>query len=438
MIEFEHVSKIYPGNQVAVEDINMAFDSGEFVVFIGTSGSGKTTCMRMINSMIRPSSGRVTINGEDVAKMDPVALRRRIGYVIQQVGLMPHMTIYENIVMVPKLLKWDKSKLESLAKDLLAKVDLPASYLDRYPSELSGGQQQRIGVIRALAADQEIILMDEPFGALDPITRDALQQLVKRLQQEMGRTVVFVTHDMDEALALADKIAILDGGKLIQFDTPDNILLHPANEFVEQLLGEDRLGQARSSAQTVNQIMYRYPVTIKADRMSMEALTVMRDNRVDTLFVIDDDGLIQGLIDIFDIDRIRRHNIPVAEIMKECVYISEDTLIRDATYSIMRLGYRNLPVVDKKGRLTGLVTRAAIVESVYNSVWEGDAEEEPQSLEVIVQSTGEDHELPPELEQVLKEEQAEQVELAATDDFEQTDEAKRAEANDSRDKAGQA
>src|SRR5699024_7827802 len=182
MIEFRNVSKIYPGNQVAAENINIKIEDGQFVCFIGTSGSGKTTCMRMINRMNEPTSGEILIDGKNIMEYDPVALRREIGYVIQQIGLMPHMTIYENIVMVPRLLKWNEDKLRPLAENLIEKVDLPISYLDKYPSELSGGQQQRIGVIRALAADQNIILMDEPFGALDPITRDSLQQLVKKLQ----------------------------------------------------------------------------------------------------------------------------------------------------------------------------------------------------------------------------------------------------------------
>src|SRR5699024_5862465 len=179
--------------------------------------------------MIDPTGGEIRIDGKNNKSVDPVKLRRKIGYVIQQTGLMPHMTVYENIIMVPKLLKWDEAKMKKTAKDLLQRVNLPEEFLDRYPQELSGGQQQRIGVIRALAADQDIILMDEPFGALDPITREALQELVKTLQQEMGKTVVFVTHDMDEALKLADKIAIMSYGKLLQYDTPEEILMNPAN-----------------------------------------------------------------------------------------------------------------------------------------------------------------------------------------------------------------
>src|SRR5699024_8852242 len=178
---------------------------GEFIAFIGTSGSGKTTALRMINRMIEPTSGSIEIDGKDVMQMNPVELRRSIGYVIQQIGLLPHLTIKENIVLVPKLLKWSEERKDKKARELINLVDLPESYLDRYPNELSGGQQQRIGVIRALAAEQDIILMDEPFGALDPITRDTLQDLVKVLQKKLGKTFIFVTHDMDEAIKLADR-----------------------------------------------------------------------------------------------------------------------------------------------------------------------------------------------------------------------------------------
>ena len=229
MLEFKNVSKTYQGDKPAVEDVTLTFNEGEFIVFIGTSGSGKTTCMRMINRMTEPTSGTILLNGRDIATMDAVRLRRRIGYVIQQIGLMPHMTIYENVTLVPSLLKWDEERRRAAAKRLMKRVGLDESFLERYPAELSGGQQQRVGVIRALAADPEIILMDEPFGALDPITRDSLQQLIKRLQKELGKTVVFVTHDMDEALALADRIVIMDKGRVVQFDAPENILQNPAN-----------------------------------------------------------------------------------------------------------------------------------------------------------------------------------------------------------------
>ncbi|MGJ7814235.1 ABC transporter ATP-binding protein, partial [Staphylococcus aureus] len=286
MLSIKHLTKIYSGSKKAVDDISLDIQSGEFIAFIGTSGSGKTTALRMINRMIEATEGQIEIDGKDVRSMNPVELRRSIGYVIQQIGLMPHMTIRENIVLVPKLLKWSKEKKDERAKALIKLVDLPESYLDRYPAELSGGQQQRIGVVRALAAEQDIILMDEPFGALDPITRDTLQDLVKTLQRKLGKTFIFVTHDMDEAIKLADKICIMSEGKLVQFDTPDNILRHPANDFVRDFIGQNRLIQDRPNDKTVEGVMIK-PITIQADATLNDAVHIMRQKRVDTIFVVD-------------------------------------------------------------------------------------------------------------------------------------------------------
>jgi len=205
LLSMEHLRKEYPIGKVAVDDFNLQVDRGEFIAFIGTSGSGKTTTMRMINRMLNQPSGTIKIDGKDISKMDPVKLRRSIGYVIQNTGLMPHMTIQENIEIVPKLLGWSKEKRAEQAHKMIELAQLPDDMLQRYPGELSGGQQQRIGVVRALAADQQIILMDEPFGALDPITRESLQDLVKHLQEDLGKTFIFVTHDMDEALHLSTR-----------------------------------------------------------------------------------------------------------------------------------------------------------------------------------------------------------------------------------------
>ena len=370
LIEFKDVSKVYKGGKKAVDAINLTFNDGEFIVFIGTSGSGKTTSMRMINRMIEPTSGQILINGEDIMKKDPVQLRRKIGYVIQQIGLMPHMTIYDNIVMVPKLLKWSEDKQRESAERLLEKVDLPKDFLKRYPAELSGGQQQRIGVIRALAANQDVILMDEPFGALDPITRDALQELVKELQEEMGKTFIFVTHDMDEALKLADRIVIMQNGRVVQFDTPDNILAEPANQFVEDFIGEDRLIQARPNIQTVDQVMIKNPISVTPGKSLSEAIRLMRDKRVDSLFVTDDSGVLKGYVDIERIDRNRKRATSVGDIMMDKVYfVREGTLLRDTVQRILKRGFKNIPVVDNKDRLIGLVTRTSLVDVVYDTIW---------------------------------------------------------------------
>ena len=407
MLEFKNVSKTYQGDKPAVEDVTLTFNEGEFIVFIGTSGSGKTTCMRMINRMTEPTSGTILLNGRDIATMDAVRLRRRIGYVIQQIGLMPHMTIYENVTLVPSLLKWDEERRRAAAKRLMKRVGLDESFLERYPAELSGGQQQRVGVIRALAADPEIILMDEPFGALDPITRDSLQQLIKRLQKELGKTVVFVTHDMDEALALADRIVIMDKGRVVQFDAPENILQNPANAFVESLLGEDRLNEARLALRTVDEVMVRDPALVTSEQSIRDALRLMRRHRAETLFVTDPDGVIQGVVDIFDIEKVsvkqarqsgrtgregERTDLMqdrIETIMKPASFIAQDTLIRDALHWIVHLNYRYLPVVDGENRLVGVVTRASLVEDIYANVWGAD---EDAIREDTVQTTDEPRE----------------------------------------------
>ena len=376
LLEFKNVSKVYKGGKKAVDDVSLSFEKGEFIAFIGTSGSGKTTTMRMINRMIEPTSGQILINGEDIAKKDPVELRREIGYVIQQIGLMPHMTIRENIVMVPKLLKWSDEKRKEIAERLIKLVDLPDEFLDRYPSELSGGQQQRIGVVRALAADQDIILMDEPFGALDPITREALQDLVKELQQEMGRTIIFVTHDMDEALKLADRIVIMREGRVIQFDTPDNILREPADKFVEEFIGHERLIQARPNIQTVEQVMLKTPVSITPGKSLTDAIRLMREKRVDTLLVTDDGGVLKGYIDIESIDYNHKTATSVGDIMnKNAFFVRKDSLLRDTVRRILKRGLKYVPVVDEKGLLVGIVTRASLVDVVYDTIW-GDEEVE--------------------------------------------------------------
>ena len=298
MIEFQNVSKIYKGGKIAVDNVNLSFEKGEFICFIGTSGSGKTTTMRMINRMTDPTKGKILIDGQSIQDINPVELRRQIGYVIQSIGLMPHMTIRENITLVQKLLKVSQEERNKTAEKMIELVELPREMLDRYPHELSGGQQQRIGVVRALAANQDIILMDEPFGALDPITRDSLQDLVKDLQERLGKTIVFVTHDMDEAIKLASRIAIMSEGKVIQYDTPQNILRNPANEFVEELIGEDRLLQAKPDTTRVGEVMLNKAITITPEKSLQEAIKLMREKRVDTLLVTDNSNVLKGFIDV--------------------------------------------------------------------------------------------------------------------------------------------
>ncbi|MDQ3588940.1 MAG: betaine/proline/choline family ABC transporter ATP-binding protein [Actinomycetota bacterium] len=244
MIEFREVSKTYPGSsRPVVNDLSFEIPEGEVCVLVGPSGCGKTTSMRMVNRLIEPTEGEILIDGEPNTSMSGTQLRRKIGYAIQQIGLFPHRTIADNIATVPSLLGWEKGRIKTRVDELLELVGLdPGVYRDRYPAELSGGQQQRVGVARAMAADPPIMLMDEPFGAVDPITRERLQDEFLRIQQEIKKTIVFVTHDIDEAIKMGDKIAILkQGGILAQYDTPENILSRPNSEFVASFVGNDRI-----------------------------------------------------------------------------------------------------------------------------------------------------------------------------------------------------
>lgn len=240
-IELDGITKTYPGQSVsAVEDFSMRVEPGELVMFVGPSGCGKTTTMKMVNRIIEPTSGSIRIDGTDVLSLDPNQLRRHIGYVIQQIGLFPHLTIAENVGAVPRLLGWSKERIHDRVEELLTTVQLdPGKFAHRYPKQLSGGQQQRVGVARALAADPPVMLMDEPFGATDPITREKLQAEFLRLQSEIGKTIIFVTHDFDEAIRLGDRIAVLsDRSHIEQFDTPSAILAAPANDYVRSFIGQ--------------------------------------------------------------------------------------------------------------------------------------------------------------------------------------------------------
>ena len=267
-VEFEHVTKHYevgekgPG---AVNDLSFSVPAGKICVLVGPSGCGKTTSLKMVNRLIEPSSGRILIDGRDIAHEDPITLRRRIGYVIQQVGLFPHLTIGDNVSVVPRLLGWDRQRQQKRAGELLELVGLdPARYAKRYPTQLSGGERQRVGVARALAADPPLMLMDEPFGAVDPIVRERLQNEFLRLQQDLAKTILFVTHDIDEAIKLGDLVAVMQlGGKLAQFGPPADMLTNPASDFVAQFVGSDR-GLKRLSLTRVQDVEVREAFTVRA------------------------------------------------------------------------------------------------------------------------------------------------------------------------------
>ncbi|MCM2674201.1 ABC transporter ATP-binding protein [Alkalicoccobacillus plakortidis] len=381
MLRIENVTKTYKGGKKAVDNFSIDIKKGEFICIIGPSGCGKTTTMKMINRLIEPTSGKILVNDEDLLKQDAVKLRRKIGYVIQQIGLFPHMTISENISLVPRLLKWTSSKKVKRAEELLQLVDMPKEYLDRYPHELSGGQQQRIGVLRALAANPPLILMDEPFGALDPITRDSLQEEFKRLQRSLDKTIVFVTHDMDEAIKLADRIVIMKDGKIVQVDSPEEILRNPANEFVEDFIGKERLLQGKPNVQTIGQIMNKKPISITGKQTPATALKVMKEARVDSLLVTDELGLLKGYIDLEAIDRNRSLE-SIDSLLKPCPNkVHENSLLRDTIHRLLKRGVSYAPVVNEQDQLVGIVTRASLVDMVYDSIW-GEEELPAEQLEV--------------------------------------------------------
>ena len=370
-VEFRDVSKIYPKmKNAAVKNISFKIEKGDFCCLIGTSGSGKTTLMRMINRMNSVTKGEVLVDGKNVKSFNPVNLRRHIGYVIQNNGLMPHMTIRENIILVPKLLKWPKDKLSGEAEKLIKMAELPESYLDRYPSELSGGQQQRIGVVRALAANQNLILMDEPFGALDPITRESLQNLIQNLQVRLGKTIVFVTHDMDEALKLATKVVVLHDGQLIQVGTPDQILHHPANDYVKSLIGEERLSEAKYETVKVKNVMLTNPTKIDLGASLTDALTMMKEHRVDTLLVVDNGDHLKGYISIDDLQRNYPKVSSVSDILiTKLGTVGPEEYLRDNFSRIMSRNKSYIPVTDSDKKLVGIVTRASLVNVVYEKIW---------------------------------------------------------------------
>lgn len=309
-IELVHLTKTYPGVPTpAVNDISMSIPAGEMVVFVGPSGCGKTTTMKMINRLIEPTSGRILLGGEDVTHSDPVQLRRRIGYVIQSIGLFPHMTIAENIAQVPTMLKWPKARISERVDELLGLVGLdPSAYAKRYPRQLSGGQQQRVGVARALAADPAVLLMDEPFGATDPITRDRLQREFRDLQKRLGKTVIFVTHDFDEALLLGDRVAVLaEQSRIVQYDTPTALVGRPAEEHVSHFVGSAAhvrmlaLLTAREAATPGLADGLRATEVAASSSLRTALDRIMGGSEV--LQVVDDSGAVLGGIDFAAITR---------------------------------------------------------------------------------------------------------------------------------------
>jgi osmoprotectant transport system ATP-binding protein len=294
MITLETIRKQYPDGTVAVQDLSLEVGAGEIAVLVGPSGCGKTTTMRMINRLVEPSAGRIFVDGSDISTVDPVALRRRIGYVIQQIGLFPHQTVAANVATVPQLLGWDSKRTKARVAELLELVGLePDTHGKRYPHELSGGQRQRVGVARALAADPPVLLMDEPFGAVDPVARDRLQAEFLRLQEQVRKTVVFVTHDIDEAIRLGDRIAVMrEGGHLEQYADPSTLLASPATDFVADFVGAERTLRRLSVVHVTTAGLVRWPIVAPGDRLADCAAAM--DAAESSWAVVGDDASISG------------------------------------------------------------------------------------------------------------------------------------------------
>ena len=361
MIEFKNVIKQYPNGFRAVDDLNLMVHEGEICVLIGPSGCGKTTSMRMINRLIYMTSGEILIDGQPNTEIPVEELRRQIGYAIQQIGLLPHMTIADNIAIVPRLLKWDENRIRQRVDELLDLVGLdPSITRDKFPRQLSGGQQQRVGVARAMGADPPIMLMDEPFGAVDPITREVLQAEFLEIQETVGKTIIFVTHDIDEAIKMGDRIAIMRDGHLVQYDTPDTILAHPVNRFVRDFVGTDRtlkrLGLVR-----IRNLMDVNPPFCTIDSTIDEAKGYFKDYGAKSIFIVDkDDHQLKGWIDKEEI----KTNTSLLDAMYEASWVDiavrEDATAREALSAMVARGFRITPVVNRRGKLVGTITLKAL------------------------------------------------------------------------------
>ncbi|MDQ3878792.1 MAG: betaine/proline/choline family ABC transporter ATP-binding protein [Actinomycetota bacterium] len=361
MISLRDVTRTFGTGPPAVDHLSLDIGRGETVVLVGPSGCGKTTTMRMINRLIEPTSGSIEIDGRDVLKQDPVALRRGIGYVIQSIGLIPHRTVADNIAMVPTLLGWDQPKIERRTHELRQMFDLDVELLDRYPAELSGGQRQRVGVARALAADPPVMLMDEPFGAVDPIVRERLQDQFLEIQRELKKTIVFVTHDIDEAIKMADRIAILNkGANVEQYASPEEILRAPANEFVQKFVGSER-GLKRLALITVSDIDTEPGPVVRADASAGEAMTEIDRGGVGWSSVVDGDQLLGWV----DADSLRGVTRAVdAGPRPFGAYVTSDSSLRQALDSIVTSRTQVAVVLGEGQRYVGILTLERISREI--------------------------------------------------------------------------
>jgi osmoprotectant transport system ATP-binding protein len=365
MISFDRVSKRFSGTtDAAVENLSLDIERGETVVLVGPSGCGKTTTMKMINRLIEPSDGRIMVDGTDVLEQDPVRLRRGIGYVIQSIGLMPHRTVAENIATVPKLIGWDESKIKSRIYALVEVFELDANMLSRYPGELSGGQRQRVGVARALAADPPVMLMDEPFGAVDPIVRERLQDQFRDIQKRLRKTIVFVTHDIDEAIKMADRIVILNKGAVIeQYDSPAEILRNPASDFVSRFVGAER-GLKRLALVKVSDIDVEDGPVVRMSDSRETALQVMEDCATPWATVVDADGRLHGWIDAAMLSGAS--NVGSVAARKFSAYVTAESSLRNALDSIVTSRTQVAVVADENDHYRGILSLERISKEIIS------------------------------------------------------------------------
>jgi osmoprotectant transport system ATP-binding protein len=367
MIEFRQVHKSF-GQTKAADGIDITFPPGEISVLIGPSGCGKTTLMKMVNRLVDPDEGSVLIHGHPVDEKDPVALRRSIGYAIQEVGLFPHYSIFENIATVPRLLKWSSDRIESRVMELLDLVTLDASYSERYPAQLSGGERQRVGLARALAADPEILLMDEPFGAIDPINRATIHNTFLSIQDELKKTILFVTHDMQEAVKLGDRVAILNQGRVVQFDTPEQILANPESAFVAELLGKDRRIQIMSLKRNADYASMENVAIVhsrkggayekeSSDGLQSRALATINELDESIAYVLGSSGeLLQRYV--LEDGRLRREERPH--------HLDRKMDLRQTLSIMLETGERMLPVTGKDRVFLGVIRLENLVREVAN------------------------------------------------------------------------
>jgi osmoprotectant transport system ATP-binding protein len=361
MIRLDRVTKMF-GPITAVDAVDMEVPAGAVCVLLGPSGCGKTTTMKMINRLIPPSSGKIYVDGRDTAEIDEVILRRSIGYVIQQIGLFPNKSVEDNICVVPDLLGWDRRKSRSRAAELLRMVNLdPAIFLKRYPKELSGGQQQRVGVVRALAADPPVLLMDEPFGAIDPINREVIQDEFMKLQAELKKTIVFVSHDIDEAVKMASRIAIFRDGRLIQYDTPDNILAHPGDAFIADFVGSDRTLK-RLRLVKVEDAMMKEPPRVRAEDTLDTALRLMEEHGHYAVVMVGPRGRARGLVRV-EVARDKKGTVAEhQEPLPGIVNVDDD--LRTAVSLMFTHGVTWLACVDDDGFYKGYVSQRSITNAL--------------------------------------------------------------------------